>query len=920
MFARDDRPVPNIVAIYERPRHKIRRDATHLLGGMFGWNTAEEMARALRREDSPVEESTPTIASTPEPITADASPSGLPQRCAKRSSKRNKRRALVPLAEMGASILSLSLQERMRRQRGGDEKEDNEPVSALVKFPKVSVDITATAADSTATMKKIKVTTSGDVPTTKKLRLTISAAPPASIASLSTPSLQLLSPPDTSSNASKAPADERYAIPISSSTPGTGQLPMPNFELDLSSESSSESSSDSPDLSSSTSTHSAPQNKARGKQRGATVSISNKSRTTTPVAATSQPRNPSTPPRRKRQAHQPGWVGWVQTEESPDHSRLIRLDDVPVILGRRTRSGKEFADPPLRRRSIAPSDPKRQMKPPVNSGRTGQKSKQQSAWQEAQKRGRVEESVRSKGDGEHASETAEPSHNNNQVHSSRTRRSQPVALAKSGGSVTAAATNSGDTSLTSKLEQTSLGGLTKASQPVRGDSSSATKSAKVLATSQSSSISVPAVLKLTRSDTVITPTGARSNAPEHKEVRPVKDSPSEVEKARALADLPIRALPTSASARKDVVQTNSEKAVRSGAKGTAQSHSKDISRPVSRSALGTSYSSTLINGAKLESTNSSPDSAFKKSPASVMGSGSRSMSMSGMTEKALAVPRNPLDKPKITKVGGMWSNALKSSPNPGGLNDMVSSASFNTNLKSASSTSKTTKPFPMPSRIERNDLDSKHPPFSLLGKRKDSPSPLPSGQSSSSSQSRIKKRKLAMSSSDESEGPRFNVNPFDRRAKQMELTRKGVSGEAFQSEMKRWIHEKKAEWKEKERQKEKQKEKQKERSSGNELRTAIAEGKPVSEAVRHRLAGSSTSTRIGDAKLARKKAWSTEWGMDVAKVSVAGNSEKRTHLKSVAEVEKRDPRVKDAHEFNVSYVALELDAAREFAKLKRVAS
>ncbi|CAE6440786.1 unnamed protein product [Rhizoctonia solani] len=840
----------------------------------------------------------------------------------------------VPLAEMGASILSLSLQERMRHQQGGGEKEDNEP-TALVKSPVVSMDIATTGTISTTTTKKTKIANSGDAPTTKKLRLTISAAPPA--ASLSTHSLQLLSPPDTSSNASKAPGDERCAIPISSSTPGAGQLSMPDFDLDLSnlaslslstldsnsdsetsSESSSESSSDSPDLSSSTSTHSPPQNKAKGKGK-ATVSVSSKSRTSTPAAETYQSRGPSTPPRRKRQAHQPGWVGWVQTEESPDHSRLIRLDDVPVILGRRTRSGKEFAEPPLRRRSTAPNDPQRQAKPLANPRRTGQKSKHQSAWQEAQKRG-VEDFAEGKADGEQALETVESGYHDNHPYSSKNRKSHVVSSMKLSGSAKAASSNSGDMRLTSKLEQASPSDLTKGSQPTRGVPSSATKSAKSSAVPQSNFASAPVVLKLTRSDTVITPTGARPNEPEHKDVSSARNSPnkgSEPEKVEALADLPMRTLPASASARKDAAQTNPDKTTRSGVKGTAQSHAKDTSSSVSRSALGTSNSSTLINGAKLSSTNSSPDSVFKKSPTLAIGSDSRNPSAPGLTEKPIVAPRNLTEKPKITKVGGVWINAAKPSPNSSRFNELVPHVGPNNTLKSTS-TSKTTKPFPMPSRIERGELDSKQSHLTLLGKRKGSPSPLPSAQSSSSSQRRAKKRKLLLSSSDESEGPKFVVNPFDRRAKQMELTRKGVSGEAFQSEMKRWLHEKKAEWKDKERLKDKQKEKQGERTNDSELRNAIAEGKPVSEAVRHRLAGSSTSTRVGDAKLARKKAWSTEWGMDVAKVSVAGNGEKRTQPKAAAEMEKRDPSIKDARESNAGYVKREPDALKELAKLKRV--
>ncbi|KAG8729426.1 hypothetical protein FRC11_008802 [Ceratobasidium sp. 423] len=944
MFAREDRPVPNIVAIYERPRLKVRRDATHVLGGMFGWNKPEEVARALRNDDPPTEELTTPIASISNPATADASLSGPSQRCVKRPTKRSKRRTVIPLAEMGASILSVSLQERMNRQQEGNEKEDHESISTPVQSQVSSVDSTATAPDSTvtATVKKIKVTAPGDVPTTKKLRLTISTAPPAGTASVSTPPLQLpLSPPDTSSNASKAPADERYAGPVFSSTPRTAQLSMPNFELDLSnlaglslstldsdsdsdssSESSSESSSDSPDLSSSTSTRPPSQEKAKGKEKNVAQSAANGSRNTTPSVAAPPARNPSTPPpRRKRRTHPPGWVGWVQTEESPDHSRLIRLDDAPVILGRRTRSGKEFADLPLRRRSTAPIEVKEKRQTKLSL-----KSKQQTASQEVEKRGASEETIESNVDGEHAPGTAE----SNQSGTSNTGTQEPAAPVlvnpvPSKG-VAAPSANSGGAVPPSKKGRTS-GEFTNPSQPIRGTLSQVTNSVNVSPIAQPSSAPVPAVLKLTRSDTIITPTGARPKEPERKEVAPAKDSPSKIsrsDKIKTLGDLPMRPLPISGSTRKDITATNSEKTVRLGVKSTAQSHSRDIvAGSVSRPALGTSNSSTLVNGAKsaASGSNPSPHATTKKSAVPVTGTNSGNPPASEVGEKPLTMPRNPTGKIQPSRTELTWSNAAQPTTNPGGLNRMTSNANSSSSLKTSSSALKTTRPFPMAvsSRTEKSEPDSKPSPFikSLaLGKRKDSSSPLPSGQSSSSSQPRIKKRKLALSSSDESEGPRFIVNPFDRRAKKMELTRKGVSGEAFQAEMKKWMHAKKAEWKEKERQKEKQNERP---GGNNEVRTAIAEGKPVSELVRHRLAGGSTSTRIGEAKLARKKVYNSAWGMDVAKVSVAGSSEKRTLSRPEPEVDKRDPNVKDAREPNASKIRRESDISRDLAKFRRVA-
>ncbi|KAH7318813.1 hypothetical protein B0J17DRAFT_302687 [Rhizoctonia solani] len=608
---------------------------------------------------------------------------------------------------------------------------------------------------------------------------------------------------------------------------------------------------------------------------------------------------------------------------SPDHSRLIRLDDVPVILGRRTRSGKEFADPPpLRRRSIAQSGvvENQQSNPAVNSDRTDHKSSRRALQQEAQRHGATE-SFESKGDVEDRSEYAEPGHNDAVPHTGAreprtTARTNPVA----GKLVAALSSNS----RSSKRNRRFSGGLTNASQPVRGTLSTATNSAKVSSASQPSPSNTPTVLKLTRSDAIITPTGARSNESERKGSSPVKDSPSKTpgsDKLKTLGELPMRPLPVLNSLRKDVNQANSEKPLRSAVKVAVQSQSKDIiATLVSRTALGTSNSSTLINGAKsaLAGSNPSPDSTVKRSTLLMSGSNSKNASTPGLTDKARVALGNSAEKVQPTKSDVSRSNAVQPTPNSSSLNKMAPSSSPNASLKVGSSGQKTTRPFPMTmsSRLEKSEADSKPLPVIKLGKRKDSAEPIPSGQSSSSSQPRPKKRKLQMSSSDESEGPKFIVNPFDRRAKKLELTRKGVSGEAFQAEMKKWMHAKKVEWKEKER----QKEKQNDRPSGNEVRTAIAEGKPVSELVRHRLAGGSTSSRVGEVKLARKKVYNRDWGMDVAKVSVAGSGEKRTLSRPEGETEKRELNLRDPRESNAGKVKRESDTGRDLIKIRRLAT
>lgn len=334
-FANDQRPVPNIVAIYERPRHKIRRDATHVFGGMFGWNTQEEVARAMRAEVPRAEEE---VAVTPDSATpVDSAYAGPPLRCIKRSTKRSKRRAFAPLVDMGTSILSLHFQELMRRRQEGGEKQEQASVAPPAKRPLASLDDAPAVSIAPPLASQTRASPSiGDPPTTKKLRLTISTVPPPIDTSIPTtlPSTFLQmppSPPDTSSNASKALAEEPAPGPNFTSTP-KGALPQPvdlnPFEFDTlalfppesdsesesSSESSSELDSDSPDLSSSTSTRSAAQNKGKRKQSEEPPDTTVDANETFSAPSTSV-RGPSTPPRKKRPTHKPGWIGWVQTEE-----------------------------------------------------------------------------------------------------------------------------------------------------------------------------------------------------------------------------------------------------------------------------------------------------------------------------------------------------------------------------------------------------------------------------------------------------------------------------------------------------------------------------------------------------------------------------------------------------------------------------
>ncbi|KAG9089681.1 hypothetical protein FRC06_001427, partial [Ceratobasidium sp. 370] len=946
-FANDPRPVPNIVALYERPRHKIRRDATHVFGGMFGWNNPEETERALRAESSRAEEAT----ATPDSATpVDAALAGPSQRCIKKPAKRAKRRGFAPLIDMGASILSLHFQELLRRQHQHEE-EDLTPISAPAKRPtEPTADIPTPSTVTASASKGTRISVSaGDAPMAKKLRLTISTAPPNDVPlSMTLPSSfpqMPPSPPDTSSNASKAPAEEPALGLASASTPMDALPLLPDFDATLpfdhldsdsssssSSESSSDLDSDSPDLSSSSSTRSIVQDKGKGKanatQRAASTQKRTKSASPSPIPVA---RGPSTPPRKKRPTHKPGWIGWVQTEESPDHSRLIRLDDAPVILGRRTRSGREFHDPPppppSRRRSTnggqpKPDEPPRMRLKPTRRGRkseapTGEKSKQQSAWQEAQKRVASGES----GDAPRAQE--------GDVGDDEPKEQATENFAKGESAPEHA---DGEPPVVSPSEHPSRPVSTSVPVPpvpISASSQEVNTSSPRKKSQISSASSVPPasgtspvvpltpVLKLTRSDAVITPTAGRQDDLDEKEHNK-KDTPTNQKKSGAsMKTVSTKSLANAADERDSPSQASP-----SCSKVTA-----DVSAP-SKKPLATTrndHPKNMYIALKKSRPNTSGSTSRPPVTSKVGSSQRRSgwgsdTSAEETSSAAVTVPRIASPSPP------------EKARRPAPINPTPNTSSGSSAL-AAASTKPGDAPMPAPSTKPSASSTDRQLYFSrygksihvgngasvsALGKRKE-----PVAQASSAHFKKRKlSRKLVLSSSDESDGARpppqiFVPHPFERRAKQMELTRKGVSGDAFRHEMEKWLEMKRAEWKSKE--KAKGRDSEKSGSDGKATGNAHRPSKPVElgsgAAIDNTTSKSSKETHkgsketitvsrginiVGDLpriprkdssqsdhagnspkiqKASSKRVWNGDWGMDVHQVSVTVSGDAKNKFK-----------------------------------------
>ncbi|KAG9123648.1 hypothetical protein FRC07_014394 [Ceratobasidium sp. 392] len=981
----DRRSVPNIVAVFERPRHKIRRDATHVLGGMFGWNTPEETERSLRAESSRAEEEAAATLDSATPV--DSGLAGPSQRCIKKPAKRTKRRGFAPLVDMGTSILSLRFQERLRRQHRSEEIEDSTPIAALAKRPIESpVDIPTPSTVTASASKKARISVpTGDAPIAKKLRLTISTAPPidASLSTtLPTSFLQMPpSPPDTSSNASRGPAEEPTLVSAST----TNDVPLlPDFdatipfdpldsesESESSSDSSSDLDSDSPDLSSSTSTRSAVQNQGKANPVQKASLARGKAISASPAPVPAPDRGPSTPPRRKRAVHKPGWIGWVQTEESPDHSRLIRLDDAPVILGRRTRSGKEFHDPPplppSRRKSIAAAQPKIDQPPrprpkPTRKGKkseapTGEKSKQQTAWQEAQKRAangmpddvegtdalKVEED-KLEGD-ELEQEYIQETMNGDRL-SERTDGELLVVPPSEQlpSPAPALASVSSSASVLAPSQEANK------SSP-RNNTRSGSASSVPLALGISPTAPSAPVLKLTRSDAVIAPTAGRPDDPSEKENNKKDTTESNNKNTSENNNKGTPATQKGEMSAKSVSGKSRANATdqRETSRTSPLKHTSAISKGFVKDVMGSSKANDVSAHSKKSLTATKSDQsrgvyiALKKPRPSMNGSTKPSVSSrTGPTHRrsgwgsdtsageasstAVNLPRTGSPSPPEKVKRPAPATSISSHPTPSSSGTRPPAA-MSTKSGGTQTTTSSSKPTGLSAErqllVARFGKSIQIANASALGKRKE-----PVAQASSAHFKKRKlSRKLVASSSDESDAPRtpFAVNPFERRAKQMELTRKGVSGDAFRHEMEKWTEMKRAEWKAKA--KGNARDSEKSGSDGKATGSVTKPPRPVesgSEAVTNNSTSKSSkdvfkasekvtavsrdALKINDLpripknkdsaqsdhagtspKIQKmsKLVWNGDWGMDVHQVSISSGGDAKNKFKKV--LNRREP-------------------------------
>ncbi|QRV86885.1 neurofilament heavy polypeptide [Ceratobasidium sp. AG-Ba] len=945
-FASDLRPVPNIVALYERPRHKIRRDATHVLGGMFGWNTTEETERSLRAEGSRGEDE---ATATPDSATPVDSPlAGPSQHCVKKPAKRAKRRGFAPLIDMGASILNMRFQELLRRQHQPEEKENSISVSVPVKRPPEPAENSIISPAASSASKKAKISTpTGDAPI-KRLRLTINTTPliDASLhTTLPSSFLQMPpSPPDTSPNGSRAHAGDSTFGLVSASTP-KDSLPIPadfepaftfpdsDSESSSSSESSSDLDSDSAGLSSSTSTGS---DKGKGKanhlQTAARSRKNTQSASPTPSHTLPPPSRPSTPPRKKRAARKPGWVGWVQTEESPDHSRLIRLDDAPVILGRRTRSGKEFHDPPppppSRRKSAVngqPTEQPSQDRPKFNGrARRFRSMGEKSRPQEAQKANHDGVDERG-GDANIAPQehikAEEPSTSAAASGASVAERidGEPPVMASSENQSGTLPPSPSVSELPLALASATQTRPSSTEKNVPVDSISPVHPASSVAP-----VSPIHVLTLTHSDAVITPTTGRTDASNEKH-RSGKNSADASKKSSSTKHALAKTQTTTTETLETATRTPSSflsKLVPTSSKSPATSTVQETTA-TSKPAPDTSAAKRPLTNAKtdvpkqfsieLKSRPSTSSSVAKPQPLTKSGlpaadasTGEGSITLVNITRTGSP---SPLEKAKLP----VTTTSANSNPTPSSSSSRLR---VTTKIKPIDLLAR--KPGAAPtdrreqllSKLGKNSEPNLVP--SILGKRKEH---VPQASSSHFKKRKLS-RKLVVSSSDDSDnGNRFvttgfSVNPFERRAKHMELARKGLVGEALKLEMDKWADAKRAEWRNARDKRRDERKRDSERSasdgklsgfsrpakhsesaSGAVTDSTVKAGKlfrdptisskdaglRISELPRIPKAtkDASQSDHTGNSPKIQKstsKIWNGDWGMDISKVSVTGSA------------------------------------------------
>ena len=607
----------------------------------------------------------------------------------------------------------------------------------------------------------------------------------------------------------------------------------------------------------------------------------------------------------------------------------------PIVVYHLDRAAFGFSDLPIdRAHPLLRPKPTRKAKKP--EAPTGEKSKHQSAWQEAQRRaanGGAEGPSTSSAFAEETptqDETAEEKAVEQELAAEKSIEGQPSVEDMDGElSVAAIFARVGQSLPNEEPSQPAsfplpLSPPAKVAQKSVPRKSSKPKSASPApsapAVSSTSPVPSVAVLKLTRSDTVITATAGRPDDPNGKDLahRKALTTP------KPGGSKPLAAATNERDHDSPATTTRTSKSSPSVSKEpTITEDSTQIPTPKSavhpKSGPAVSkHSSAIVHKSTTNEITSSGErtDVLAKVPVAIKD---RTASLKAARKSGLLISsRGEKDTPpsqstirKFDVLSGLRISQMKK-PQP---RTTPSGAEPSGETAAASSS----KPAVATGLSGNKPIHTR--PSYPMAKRKEPPEHL----SGVDTKKRKLVRKTTTSSSDESSEPRsregFSVHPFDRRAKRMELTRKGVKGDAFDIEMKKWYDSKRNEG----RRKEKEKSSGEGEKSGSDARSGGARtvgdtsrssksgesgpgaadqsaskgtkggkdsfsfshngskakepsnaprdvSKPVKDSTQ--LDNPATSPKVRPAS--SQLVWNGDWGMDVAKVSVSGLGDKQS--------------------------------------------
>lgn len=504
---------------------------------------------------------------------------------------------------------------------------------------------------------------------------------------------------------------------------------------------------------------------------------------------------------------------------SPDRSRLIRLDDAPIILGRRTRSGKEFADPPIRKRPpptktkpktdpLPPRKENRRPRPSKKSRWTGQRSKQQTGLQEAQKRSAngSDLDADSRRDEDNATDDDQTADDDD----------LPLAFLFAPSMPTRSSVPANSRDIASSMK---AGPAPASPDPILLPNRSISSTAPTSSAAAVPALSIlasPSVLKFTHSDAVIAPTGVRRKEATSKDMSKPEDlckRPLWAAKPTSSGDVSTAVQPAS----KDDMFTGPENFLRLGTKDIWCKSKDSAPGPKSKSVLGIANNVPTLTGGSKSSAKSFLDGATKKFVLAGGSLESKGAPLLETQENPPSLPKTTSGKASPIKDGVKLNSDAKNSrtgildkpPTPATITRAPAASSNASNAAtttgSLAASSRTIKPFSISisshrsgSKPDGSSKSSSTIPFVALGKRKEPSSSLPSLNRQSLSQVQPQKHEFVLSLCHESETHEFIVNSFRRKAKMMELTRKGLSEDTFQVEMEKWMDMERAEWREQE--------------------------------------------------------------------------------------------------------------------------